>query len=207
MATTGPIGERYPSAHAEVLALRDAARRLANYRLPGAVLYVTVEPCLMCAGACVLARVAELVFGAADEKAGAVVSRARVLEAGRWNHEVRVTAGVLADEARALVQEFFRIATRGGVPKWSYRARLEIELGVMNPHVGSNPTPSAILDRWCRERSHGERCPSGRRGTTGNRVHVQKACRGFKSLPLRHSRRDVAVLDGEVAAPCTRNPL
>ena len=109
-----PIGERDPSAHAEVLALRDAARRLANYRLPGAVLYVTVEPCLMCAGACVLARVAELVFGATDEKAGAVVSRARVLEAGRWNHEVRVTAGVLAEEARALVQEFFRMRRAEG---------------------------------------------------------------------------------------------
>jgi tRNA(adenine34) deaminase len=103
-----PIAEGDPTAHAEVLALRDAGRRLANYRLPGAILYVTVEPCLMCAGACVHARVAELVFGAPDEKAGAVVSQARVLEAGRWNHEVRVTAGVLAAEARDLVQEFFR---------------------------------------------------------------------------------------------------
>jgi tRNA(adenine34) deaminase len=103
-----PIAEGDPTAHAEVLALRDAGRRLANYRLPGAILYVTVESCLMCAGACVHARVAELVFGASDEKAGAVVSRARVLEAGLWNHEVRVTAGVLAAEARDLVQEFFR---------------------------------------------------------------------------------------------------
>jgi tRNA(adenine34) deaminase len=104
-----PIAERDPTAHAEVQALRDAARRKGNYRLPGVTLYVTVEPCLMCAGACLHARVGHLVFGATDEKAGAVVSQARVLDDGRWPHRVQVTAGVLADEARALVQEFFRL--------------------------------------------------------------------------------------------------
>ena len=109
-----PLAERDPTAHAEVQALRDAARRVGNYRLSGAVLYVTVEPCLMCAGACVHARVAELVFGATDEKAGAIVSRARVLEAGSWNHTVRVTGGVLAEEAGALVQEFFRVRRAEG---------------------------------------------------------------------------------------------
>ena len=109
-----PIGERDPTAHAEVLALRDAARRLGNYRLPGSALYVTIEPCLMCAGASVLARVAELFFGATDEKAGAVVSRSRVLEGGGWNHEVRVTGGVLAEEAGALVQDFFRMRRAEG---------------------------------------------------------------------------------------------
>ena len=103
-----PIGERDPTAHAEVLALRDAARRMGNYRLPGATLYVTIEPCLMCVGACVHARVARLVFGATDEKAGAVVSVARLLDGGRWQHEVQVTGGVLAEEARARMQEFFR---------------------------------------------------------------------------------------------------
>ncbi len=103
-----PIAERDPTAHAEILALRDAGRRIGNYRLAGATLYVTLEPCLMCAGACVHARVAALVYGAADAKAGAVVSRARVLDDGRWNHVVQVTGGVLAGEASALVQEFFR---------------------------------------------------------------------------------------------------
>lgn len=103
-----PIGDRDPTAHAEVLALRDAAGRVGNYRLPGATLYATVEPCAMCAGACLQARVEHLVFGATDEKAGALVSRMRLFEGGRWNHVVRVTGGVLADEARALLQDFFR---------------------------------------------------------------------------------------------------
>lgn len=103
-----PIAERDPTAHAEVLALRDAARRVGNYRLPGATLYATVEPCAMCAGACLQARLAHLVFGAPDEKAGAVVSRERLLDGDRWTHTIRVTAGVLADEARGLMQEFFR---------------------------------------------------------------------------------------------------
>lgn len=102
-----PIGACDPTAHAEVVALRDAARQLGNYRLPGATLYATVEPCLMCAGALVQARVGRLVFGAPDEKAGAVVSRARVLE-GPWPHRVEVTGGVLAEEARQLIQAFFR---------------------------------------------------------------------------------------------------
>ena len=109
-----PIGGQDPTAHAEVLALRDAARRAGNYRLPGAALYVTIEPCLMCAGACVLARVARLIFGAPDEKAGAVVSRARLLDGARWHHEVEVTGGVLADEARRLMQEFFRVRRAEG---------------------------------------------------------------------------------------------
>jgi len=103
-----PIGAGDPTAHAEVEALREAARAAGNYRLPGATLYVTVEPCLMCVGACLQARVAGLVFGAPDEKAGAVVSQARLLEVPIGNHRVRVTAGVLAEEARALVQGFFR---------------------------------------------------------------------------------------------------
>src|SRR5262252_3679671 len=81
-----PIATADPTAHAEVEALRDAARRMGNYRLKGATLYATAEPCLMCAGACVHARLAEVVFGATDDKAGAVVSRARVLDEPVWNH-------------------------------------------------------------------------------------------------------------------------
>lgn len=103
-----PIAAADPTAHAEMEALRDAARRTGNYRLTGATLYATVEPCLMCAGACVHARLAELVFGAIDDKAGAVVSHARVLDEPAWNHRVRVTGGVLAADAGELMQAFFR---------------------------------------------------------------------------------------------------
>ena len=97
-----------PTAHAEVLALREAARRAGNYRLTGAVVYSTVEPCAMCAGALVQARVARLVYGARDERAGAVESVFRVCDAGSLNHRMELTPGVLAEECRALMQEFFR---------------------------------------------------------------------------------------------------
>jgi tRNA(adenine34) deaminase len=97
-----------PTAHAEVLALREAARRVGNYRLTGAVVYSTIEPCAMCAGALVQARVARLVYGARDEKAGAVESVFRVCDAGSLNHRMALSAGVLEEECRALMQEFFR---------------------------------------------------------------------------------------------------
>ena len=97
-----------PTAHAEVLALREAARRVGNYRLTGAVVYSTVEPCAMCAGALVQARVARLVYGARDEKAGAVESVFRVCDASSLNHRMELAPGVLSDECRALMQEFFR---------------------------------------------------------------------------------------------------
>ena len=102
-----------PTAHAEVLALRAAARRAGNYRLTGAVLYSTVEPCAMCAGALVQARVARLVYGARDEKAGAAESVFRVCDAGSLNHRMELTAGVLGDECRALMQQFFRERRKG----------------------------------------------------------------------------------------------
>src|SRR5919206_4968098 len=97
-----------PTAHAEVLALRAAARRVGNYRLTGAVVYSTVEPCAMCAGALVQARVARLVYGARDEKAGAVESVFRVCDASSLNHRMELSAGVLEADCRALMQEFFR---------------------------------------------------------------------------------------------------
>jgi tRNA(adenine34) deaminase len=97
-----------PTAHAEVLALREAARRAGNYRLTGAVVYSTIEPCAMCAGALVHARVARLVYGARDEKAGAVESVFRVCDASSLNHRMELTRGVLGDECRALMREFFR---------------------------------------------------------------------------------------------------
>ena len=102
-----PIGGLDPTAHAEVVALRDAARRAGNYRLPGATLYVTVEPCLMCAGALVHARIGTLVYGAPEPKAGAVRSMLRSLELAGLNHRVTVVSGVLEDECRAMMQAFF----------------------------------------------------------------------------------------------------
>ena len=103
-----PIAATDPTAHAEVVALREAARAAKNYRLPGATLYVTIEPCAMCCGALLQARVARLVYGADDPKAGAVRSLHRLLDDRRLNHAVEVMAGVGADEATALLREFFQ---------------------------------------------------------------------------------------------------
>lgn len=101
------IGDVDPSAHAEVVALRAAALRLRNYRMPEATLYVTVEPCTMCAGALVHARVGTLVYGASEPRSGAVVSTARVLDNAALNHRVTVVGGVLADECADLLRRFF----------------------------------------------------------------------------------------------------
>src|SRR3990172_247820 len=109
-----PIGAHDPTAHAEIVALRAASRRLNNYRLPGAVLYVTLEPCVMCAGAIIHARLGHEVFGAADPKAGAAGSVFSILGTERLNHVVPCTGGVLAPESSALLQGFFR-ARRGVV--------------------------------------------------------------------------------------------
>lgn len=103
-----PIGRHDPTAHAEIVALRAAARRAGNYRLGGATLYVTVEPCAMCAGALVHARVARLVFGCADPKAGAVRSLYQLADDPRLNHRLAITGGVLAAECAGLLKSFFR---------------------------------------------------------------------------------------------------
>ena len=103
-----PIAASDPTAHAEVLALRAAAARLGNYRLTGASLYVTVEPCLMCVGALVHARVREVVFGAVEPKSGALVSTVRGHEIAGLNHRFEVTGGVLEADCRDLIQQFFR---------------------------------------------------------------------------------------------------
>jgi tRNA(adenine34) deaminase len=102
-----PISARDPTAHAEIAALRDAARALDNYRLGGCTLYVTLEPCAMCAGAIMHARIARLVFGAADPKTGACGSVADLFAEPRLNHHAEVTRGVLADEAGRLLSDFF----------------------------------------------------------------------------------------------------
>ncbi len=103
-----PIGMKDPTAHAEVLALRNGAKLLNNYRLTGTTLYVTIEPCIMCAGALVNARVKRLVFGAPDPKAGACGSLMNVVQDKRLNHRVEVVEGVLENECRAMIQTFFK---------------------------------------------------------------------------------------------------
>lgn len=102
-----PISRHDPSAHAEMMALRDAAQRLGNYRLPGMNLYVTLEPCAMCAGAIMHARVARVVFGAADLKTGAAGSVLDLFAETRLNHHAEVTGGVLAAECGIILSNFF----------------------------------------------------------------------------------------------------
>jgi tRNA(adenine34) deaminase len=109
-----PISASDPTAHAEIVAMRAAAARVSNYRLTGSTLYVTVEPCLMCVGAMVHARVQRVVYGATEPKAGALVSMTRAHELPSLNHRLEVTGGVLEEECRELMQAFFR-ARRGGV--------------------------------------------------------------------------------------------
>jgi tRNA(adenine34) deaminase len=103
-----PIALSDPTAHAEIQALREGSMRVGNYRLPGSTLYVTLEPCIMCAGAILQARVGRLVFGNEDPKGGAVSSLYSLLEDGRLNHRVEVTSGVLQAECRELLRRFFR---------------------------------------------------------------------------------------------------
>lgn len=97
-----------PTAHAEIVALRAAAHRSGNYRLTDAVVYSTIEPCAMCAGALIQARVARLVYGARDERFGAVESKFRLCDSGSLNHRMEISSGVLEAECRQLMQEFFR---------------------------------------------------------------------------------------------------
>jgi tRNA(Arg) A34 adenosine deaminase TadA len=106
-AHNAPIASSDPTAHAEVLALREAARKTGNYRLPGAALYATLEPCVMCCGAAIHARVARVVYGALDPKAGAIESRHRLLDDGRSNHRIATLGGVLESDCAALLKEFF----------------------------------------------------------------------------------------------------
>ena len=97
-----------PTAHAEIVALREAARKVGNYRLGGAVVYSTIEPCAMCAGALIQARVQRLVYGAPDERAGAIASRFQICDTDFLNHRIEITSGVLEAECREVMQEFFR---------------------------------------------------------------------------------------------------
>lgn len=103
-----PIAAKDPTAHAEIMALRQAAARMGNYRLPGCTLYVTIEPCIMCVGALLQARIHRLVFGAADPKGGAVISLYRLAQDPRLNHRIEVEGGIAEEACRRLLQEFFQ---------------------------------------------------------------------------------------------------
>ena len=103
-----PIARHDPTAHAEIVALREAARGAGNYRLPGATLYATIEPCAMCCGAAVHARIARLVYGADDPKGGGVRHGARVFDQSTCHHRPELVAGVRAEEAAGLLKDFFR---------------------------------------------------------------------------------------------------
>ena len=110
-----PISSVDPTAHAEIVALRDAARAVGNYRLTGATMCVTIEPCLMCVGALVHARIGRLAFGAAEPKAGAIFSAMRALDHPTLNHRFEAIGGVLEDDCRDLVQMFFRDRRRAQI--------------------------------------------------------------------------------------------
>ncbi len=127
-AHNSPISLKNPSAHAEMLALREAAETIGNYRLVGAELYVTLEPCVMCAGAIILARIRRVIFGARDPKCGAVTSLYNILADKRLNHQVEITEGILQEECGEIMSRFFqqkRVRAdsvnklSGEVPKWS----------------------------------------------------------------------------------------
>lgn len=102
-----PISSHDPSAHAEIMALRDASRQVGNYRLPNTSLYVTIEPCTMCAGAIIHARIARVIYGAAEPKAGVAHSNGCLFNADYFNHRVAVSGGVLADRCAQLMSDFF----------------------------------------------------------------------------------------------------
>ena len=102
-----PIREHDPTAHAEIMALRQATHNIANYRLPGSILIVTIEPCVMCVGAMIQARVEELIYGAADPKYGAVRSCYQLADENKLNHRIHVTSGILEEECRLLMSTFF----------------------------------------------------------------------------------------------------
>ena len=103
-----PIATNDPSAHAEMLALRKAAEIIGNYRLAGTELYVTIEPCVMCAGAIIHARVERMIFGARDPKCGAVVSLYQILDDKRLNHQVKTMEGILKEECGEIISRFFK---------------------------------------------------------------------------------------------------
>ncbi len=117
-----------PTAHAEILAIREAAKVVGNWRLEDSILYVTLEPCIMCAGAIVLSRIAKVVFGASDPKMGAVISKLRVFDTEGLNHKVVYEYGILKEESEDILRIFFKnLRKREKWPSLAEGARLEIE--------------------------------------------------------------------------------
>ena len=133
-----------PTAHAEILALRRAATRLGTWRLDECTLVVTLEPCAMCAGACVQARIKHIVFGALDPKAGAIASLFDVVRDRRLNHRPEVTSGIDAEECGNLISEFFGKLSGGDVSEWPKEPASKA--GVGQPTEGSNPSVTARPD-------------------------------------------------------------
>lgn len=119
-----PVSRHDPTAHAEILVLREAGLKRGNYRLNGTTLVVTVEPCLMCMGAAVHARISRLIFGAFDPKSGAAGSLFNIADDARLNHKIEVVSGILEEDSAALLRRFFQLRRQGKrgngeVPKWS----------------------------------------------------------------------------------------
>jgi tRNA(adenine34) deaminase len=138
-----PVTSADPTAHAEVRALRDAAARLGNYRLPGCELYVTLEPCAMCVGAIFHARIARVVYGAADPKTGACGSVTNLFAEERLNHHAQILGGVLAEECAALLQDFFAERRRTSPP-----TPLQGEGSNAGPHESATcATPASSPER------------------------------------------------------------
>ena len=103
-----PIASHDPTAHAEIMAMRDASKNLSNYRLTGCDIYVTIEPCTMCVGAMVHARIRQIFFGASEPRAGALTSQLQLMEDGRFNHSILWEGGILADQCARVLRDFFR---------------------------------------------------------------------------------------------------
>ena len=103
-----PIASHDPTAHAEIMAMRDASKNLSNYRLTGCDIYVTIEPCTMCVGAMVHARIRQIFFGALEPRAGALTSQLQLMEDGRFNHSILWEGGILADQCASVLRDFFR---------------------------------------------------------------------------------------------------
>ena len=168
-----PVGSQDPTAHAEVVALRAAAAALGNYRLTGATLYVTIEPCTMCTGALVHARIARLVYGAEEPRAGAIRSAARALDNAGMNHRVEVTGGVRAAAAAALLTRFFR----------ERRARP----GGSTASTGT-PAASTAVSTPASEAAPAAVDPGGADGTDASRTDTSSHAPADRSGPLSASR-------------------
>ncbi len=183
-----PLGLSDPSAHAEVLALRRAAKKLGNYRLKGCDLYVTIEPCAMCAGAIIQARLRRLVYGTSDPKAGACGSALAVLNHPKVNHQVEVVSGVLAEEC---ARDSARRSFAEGEERLRRIAQENRRAVILRSPdlIGTTKDLSVVLDSSTSRLSTPRLCRRGTEavitGAPRKRLACQKRARGFESHPLR----------------------